>query len=232
MSKSTFLWLVSCLCLFCMPANGQEKKFAKKETVPTDTIPLFQGFAVSTDLVGPGAYLFGSDFMSAEVALEVNLKNRFFPVVEIGYGKTDATNEDSELHYRTSAPYFRVGMDYNVQYKKRLPGYIFAGVRLGYTNFTYDVEGPSLKDPVWGGEAPFAFADVSGNALWGELLAGVKVTVCKNLMMGWSLRYKMRISVSDHPNSVPWYIPGFGANNNTKFGVAYNLIYRIPWKGW
>lgn len=196
----------------------------------TDTIPVFQGFSVMVDAVGPGASLLGSDFFYAEAALEVNLLNRFFPVLEVGYGRTDATNEDTELHYKTAAPYFRIGANYNVQYKKKRPGYIFAGARLAYTTFKYDVDGPSMTDPVWGGEAPFRFTGVKSNALWTELLVGVRAQIHKNFHMGWSFRYKVRLNVKDGDNASPWYIPGFGANDNTKFTGTYDFVYYIPWK--
>lgn len=210
------------------PVEPQRGKIAEWLDL-TDTIPVFQGVNVMTDLVGPGWYAFGGDFLSTEVAVEVNLLNRFFPVLEVGYGCTDATNEDTELHYRTAAPYFRLGLNYNVQYKKKSPGYIFAGARVGYTSFKYDVDGPPMTDPVWGGEVPFRFTDIQSHALWAELLVGVRAQIHKNFHMGWSFRYKVRLNVKDSPNASPWYIPGFGASDNTTFGVTYDLVYRIPW---
>lgn len=238
MLRSILLLAIS-LLLAVAPMSAQTRK--TRQTVEpqrskiaewldlTDTIPVFQGVNVMTDLVGPGWYAFGGDFLSTEVAVEVNLLNRFFPVLEVGYGCTDATNEDTELHYWTAAPYFRLGLNYNVQYKKKSPGYIFAGARVGYTSFKYDVDGPSMTDPVWGGEVPFHFTDIQSHALWAELLIGVRAQIHKNFHMGWSFRYKVRLNVKDSPNASPWYIPGFGASDNTTFGVTYDLVYRIPW---
>lgn len=241
MSRSTILFLISLLFL-TVPVSAQQKPRMQRRTQQeekskwakfldlNDTIPVFQGFNISVDAVGPVGTVLGSDFFSAEVALEANLLRRFFPVVEVGYGQTDATNEESGLHYKTAAPYFRVGLNYNIQYKKRLPGYIYAGARVGFTSFEYDVDGPSMADPVWGGEVPFSFTDIKSNVCWGEILGGVKANVYKNLYMGWSLRYRFRFSITDNKNSSPWYIPGFGANAKSRLGVTYDLIYAIPWK--
>ena len=113
--------LVINLLFVSVPLSAQTKKM-RQVTEPerskiaewldlTDSIPVFQGVSVMTDLVGPGWYAFGGDFFSSEVALEVNLLNRFFPVLEVGYGRTDATNEDTDLQYKTAAPYFRVGLN-------------------------------------------------------------------------------------------------------------------------
>lgn len=236
----SIIQLVISLLLLSAPASAQVKKM-RQSVEPerskiekwldlTDSIPVFQGMSVMVDAVGPGWYALGGDFFSTEVALEVNLLNRFFPVLEVGYGKTDAANEDTELHYKTAAPYFRVGLNYNVQYKKKSPGYIYAGGRVGYTSFKYDVDGPPMTDPVWGGEIPFCFTDIESNALWAELMVGVRTQIYKNFHMGWSFRYKVRLNVKDSPNASPWYIPGFGASDNTSFGATYDLVYRIPWK--
>lgn len=236
----SIIQLVISLLLLSAPASAQVKKM-RQSVEPerskiekwldlTDSIPVFQGMSVMVDAVGPGWYALGGDFFSTEVALEVNLLNRFFPVLEVGYGRTDATNEDTELHYKTAAPYFRVGLNYNVQYKKKSPGYIYAGGRVGYTSFKYDVDGPPMTDPVWGGEIPFRFTDIESNALWAELMVGVRTQIYKNFHMGWSFRYKVRLNVKDSPNASPWYIPGFGASDNTSFGATYDLVYRIPWK--
>lgn len=240
MSRYTILSAISLWLLAALPVAAQQQKrmsaeedqrswIARKLDL-TDTIPVFQGMNVSVDAVGPVGNVLGSDFFYLEAALEVNLMNRFFPILEIGYGSTDATHDDTELHYKTAAPYFRLGFNYNIQYKKKRPGYIYAGARVAYTSFEYDVDGPPLTDPIWGGEAPFRLTGVKSNVLWGELMMGVRAQVFKDFSMGWSLRYKIRLKVKDGESSSPWYVPGFGANDNTKFGLTYDLVYRIPWK--
>ena len=68
----------------------QTKKQKKKEKKPTEVdYPLYNGFSVGMDLWGLGGKVFGSDFVSTEVAVDVDLKHRYFPVAEIGYGSTD-----------------------------------------------------------------------------------------------------------------------------------------------
>ncbi len=60
------------------PANTPpktEKRMPKRKC----HYPLYNGISVSVDLWGPGGKLLGSDFFSSEVAVDVSLKNRFFP---------------------------------------------------------------------------------------------------------------------------------------------------------
>lgn len=65
--------------------------------------PLYNGMSVGLDLWGIGSSVFGGDFLSSEVAVDVNLKNRFFPIAELGYGSTD-TWSDKGIHYKSNAP--------------------------------------------------------------------------------------------------------------------------------
>ena len=95
------LLLLLPLLLFALSTAGQvrqPKRYArdskrlaerkKLEKAASDTLPLYGGIYVGADLYGIGAHLFGSDTKSGEVQIDVNLRNRFFPVVEAGYAQT------------------------------------------------------------------------------------------------------------------------------------------------
>lgn len=210
----------------------------KAQTAGTDTdkdkdkkeVPFYQGTSIAVDVAGLGGKVFGSDFTSAEVGVEVNLKNRFMPVAEIGYGQTDTTDDGTNMHYKTAAPYFRIGMNYNVMFKKtHLPGFISVGLRYGFTSFSYDVSAPDMTDPTWGNiTVPFAYDGVKSNASWAEAVVGFRTRIYKSFSMGWEIRYRVRVNVKEAENSEPWYIPGFGKNGSTNLGITYNLIYKLP----
>ncbi|MBO7267656.1 MAG: hypothetical protein J6V12_07830 [Bacteroidaceae bacterium] len=186
----------------------------------------FQGIYLSGDVFGYIYPLFVKDkYYSTEASITVNLKNRFFPIAEVGYGYTDMVSQLYEIGYRTSAPYYRIGMDYNVQYKNGRPNYIYLGGRMGYTTFSYDVDAPPLKDPVWGGETPIQFTDMLCRAIWIEAVGGVRAEIVKNLYMGWSLRYKYPLHKAPIANGGPWYIPGFGAGDKATLGATYTISY-------
>src|SRR5574344_320518 len=134
--RTTFTYLLSSLLALCLlhscPIQAQgEKKEPKKEESAEPKHPLFQGLTLGVDLFGAGSYLLGDDFLSTEVALTANLGYKFYPVVEIGFGKTD-TNNDKGIHYKTAAPYFRLGVDYNVTAKKRSDSHFYVGARYGF----------------------------------------------------------------------------------------------------
>lgn len=189
---------------------------------------LFRGIYLSADVFGYIYPIFVKDkYYSTELSATVNLKNRFFPTVEVGFGHTDMVSQLYEIGYSTRAPYYRIGMDYNMQYKNGKPNYIYLGGRIGYTSFTYDVDAPALKDPVWGNEVPVHLTDMPCRAIWAEAVAGVRAEIVKNFYMGWSLRYKYPIYKGPIAHGGPWYIPGFGSSSKAAFGATYSITYYL-----
>ncbi|MGL4851512.1 MAG: DUF6048 family protein [Phocaeicola sp.] len=228
-SKFIIPFLAISSLLFSAPMRAQD---AKRGTMSLneEKVPFYQGMNIGVDLLGLGSKLIGGDIFSAEVALEANLLNRYIPVIEVGYAQTETTNDDTNIYYKTAAPYFRVGANYNILFKKPyLPGYLFIGGRVGHTSFSYDVASPDLNDPVWGGvTTPISYSDVKSSATWGEIVFGIKTEVFKNVCMGLSARWKFMFDLGTTPNSEPWYIPGFGKNDSSAIGVTYSISYNLP----
>lgn len=209
--------------------------YAQQETKPlTDeqwkALPLYQGAMAGIDVSALASKALGSDIAGTEAFVTINLKNRFFPVAELGYGSIDTTDDETDIHYKTSAPYLRLGLDYNVFYRKPyLPGYFTVGIRYGFSSFKYDVQSPPLTDPNWEGiTVPVNYQGVKTNAGWAELVAAIKAHVYKGFHIGFSVRYRTRLSLKKHENSEPYYIPGFGKGGKSNFGITYNLIYKLP----
>jgi hypothetical protein len=184
-----------------------------------------RGIHLSADAFGYIYPNFVKDkFYSTELSLAVNLKNRFFPVLEAGVGHTNMVSHLYDIGYSTRAPYYRIGMDYNMQYKNGRSNHIYLGARVGYTAFKYSVDAPALIDPVWGDEAPVQFSSVPSRAVWAEAVGGVRAEILKNIYMGWSLRYKFLLNRSAAYGG-PWYIPGFGTGKKTVLGATYTIGY-------
>ena len=182
------------------PPQGAPPKKEKKDAKEEVHYPLYNGMSVGLDLWGIGSSVFGGDFLSSEVAVDVNLKNRFFPIAELGYGSTD-TWSDKGIHYKSNAPYFRIGMDYNTLYKKQHGHMLLVGLRYGVSSFKYDVDAlglddpiyggivgnPNLDDEIWGGSLPYNHKGMKGSMQWAEFCVGIRAHVWKALYMGLSL---------------------------------------------
>lgn len=205
-------------------AHAQKKKlFVLKE----DSVAFFQGFSVSFDLVGLGMMMM-SDHGEYEGALRVNLHNQWFPIVELGLGRANHDNDDvTGITYKTSAPYFRLGMDWNLLKKKHQKNRIFAGFRYAYTNYKCDVIRENLPDPVWKTVSGFGVRDMKCYMHWAEIVFGIDSKVFGPLHLGWSVRYKRKLFHDEGELGNSWYVPGFGINDRDQIAANFNVIIDI-----
>lgn len=229
------LWLFAAL-LAALPltAGAQE---AKSEG-PTQYIPppdenlrpaLFGGFTLSADLLGPAMMVLG-DYGSAEAALRLNLLNTYLPVVEAGYGRCDTYCKNTDITYKTSAPYIRAGIDINLLKNKLQDNRLTLGARYGLTRYDFDISTPAQTDPVWGGTERHNATGIAATSQWLEVVLGVQVKVWRNLHMGWSVRYKHELSTTENNYAHPYYIPGYGTTTTgTTWAGTYTLVFDLNW---
>ena len=231
--KSISTYIIALLVLSSLlacPARLSAQSVQSRQTGDTTQQPLFQGIMVGVDVYGFLNQALGSDISSTEASIEANLQNRFFPVVEFGYGSIDTTDDETDIHYQTSAPFFRLGVNYNVFYKKpELPGCLTVGLRYGFSSFKYDVQAPDLTDPNWGHtQVPVSYTGVKCNVGWLEAVVGLRANVYKDFHLGLNLRYRSRLNMSQNEHSEPYYIPGYGRGKSTSIGITYSIIYKLP----
>lgn len=223
-------------------ARKQQKKKEEKEKKPVIEYPLYNGVSVGLDLWGMANKALGGDFMNSEVAVDVDLKHRYFPAIEVGYGGTDKWS-DHGTHYKGKGPYFRIGMDYNAFYNKKHSNLLLVGLRYAASSFKYDINALGIEDPsyggaignpgindgIWGGSLPFKHQGMKGSMQWMEVNLAIRAQVWKSLYMGWSMRMRFKLSDSKGTYGNPWYVPGFGKYGNSKMGIAYHITYKLPW---
>lgn len=200
--------------------------YAQEGEKPAEKEKVYNGVYLGIDIAGPAMKLFGTRYLQTEASVDVNLLNRFFPVLEAGYGAIDSHN-DNGLGYKTAAPFFRLGMNYNFKFKQKSESHFYAGVRYGFSAMSYDVSSTNLKDEIWGGALDFNRTGLAATANWVELVGGIRVQIYRRFLMGWSFRWKSRIKITEHEDSTPWYVPGYGYNNPSSFGFTYSLIYKF-----
>lgn len=217
---------ISVLLLCCVATALAQQK--KGMAVPTreDSIPFFRGVAVSVDVVGAAQMAF-SDYGQYEAALRVNLKDRYFPIIEVGLGKADADDATTNLRYKTSAPYGRIGMDFNMMKDKHDIYRIYAGFRYAYTSYKFDVSGDQITDPVWGDKVDYGATDVQCNYHWLEAVVGVDAKLWGPVRLGWSVRYRRRLLHDDGTVGNTWYVPGYGKQGGSRLGGTFNVIIEI-----
>lgn len=189
-------------------------------------LPLFAGVSVGFDVAG-AVMAACTPWGQYEANARLNLRGKYFPTIEIGWGVSDHTNETTEIHYKVNSPFIRLGADYNFMKSLRSGNRIFMGLRYGFTTFKYDVSGPDIEDGIYGTSTPFNFSDVSGKTHWVELVAGVEARVWGILHLGWTVRYKVKVSNKTTDLGNPWYIPGYGRCDSHALGGTFNVIFDI-----
>ena len=210
------------LLLLWLPADAQKLFRLEK-----DSIPLMRGFQVTFDLVGAAQLMF-SDYGQYEAALRLNLHDQWFPIVEVGYGK--AYHEEdivTGMAYKTQAPYFRAGVDFNLLKKKHQENRLFAGFRYAYTSYKVDVWRQDFSDPVWMWPTSYEVRGIQCYQHWLEAVMGLDAQVVGPLHLGWSVRYRRRLSHGEGTLGNSWYVPGFGTQDSSNIGATFNVIIDI-----
>ncbi len=190
--------------------------------------PLFMSVSVGANIWDPFMRALGTDHGGGGVWGMLNLKNRFLPMVELGFGMANSTPDDGNFTYKSNPAFYgKIGVNYNFMYNKD-PKYLFyLGFRAGWSAFKYDITNVTVSDGYWGNDRHFEITGQSSHATWGELLLGLQVGLYKNFSMGWSVSYNFMFNLKDNESSRPWYIPGFGTRN-TKLNISLSLIYTLP----
>lgn len=255
-SRYISTWLISC-ALSVFDGFAVDNTFAPQAIVQTDTVVVtvdstavanatealsnalgkksekkvhfINGFGVGADFVGLVQKATGSDWSQMEVLARMNIKERYFPVFELGLGEADHEGRDLDNRFRVRAPYFRVGCDYNFRYK-HVDGYrFFLGLRYGFSFYNYDLTSSTpIVDPVWGTNQPFNLESLSGNAHWGEVVIGVEARLWSIVRLGWDIRFKLLVTQKADDVGEPWYIPGFGKRpEGIGWGGTFKLMFDI-----
>lgn len=211
------------LLLVAVPSMAQLKMFRMEN----DSIPLFRGFSVSFDVVGAAMLAF-SDHGEIGGALRINLHDQWFPVFEMGIGRANHEKDVvTSITYKTSAPYFRIGMDWNFLRNKHQSNRLYAGLRYAFTSYKVDVIRDQLPDPVWQSKAGFGVEGLSCSMHWAEIVVGIDARIYGPFHLGWDVRYRRRLVHKEGDLGNTWYVPGFGINDQDKLAANFNVIIDI-----
>ena len=160
-----------------------------------------------------------------EIAANVQLAQRFFPTLELGYAGGRANRGDS-IAYNGHGGFFRVGCDINPLKKhKDSPHALLVGIRIGTA--VQGMEQTALKQTLTN-------KGVRADC-WGEIVLGCQVEIAKvqqtAFYMGWMGRLKFLFTRQNEytpaADQYAIYIPGFGNRDNIGWGLNYYLGWRF-----
>jgi hypothetical protein len=214
--------------------NPQPKKKTKKKAAKTEAPqPFFRSVAIQGDILNPFiSKLSAPGSFSFESSVDVNIKNKWFPVWESGYASVNHTAVN-DAQFITHGLFNRIGINIsllkNTDNTLPIKSILYMGLRFGFSSFNYDLKNFTTTDDYWKTSQKIDVLNNHAFAKWGEIVAGVRVNVIKNFTMGWSLRIKVGLS-SGNSTYPPWYIPGYGQKDGSTFGFTYTLGYTLPIK--
>jgi len=162
-----------------------------------------------------------------EIQADVPYKGNFFPTFEFGMQWYDDKRDG--FQYKNNGTYARLGIDMNIVKFESMSDHdiVFIGARYGYSAFNQEADGIGYSN-YWG-TLTTSVPRRTMNAHWAELVFGMKGELLRNFFLGWSLRAKFPVSISNDPNIKPYIIPGLGkTSTDVPFDFSIGLYYRFP----
>jgi hypothetical protein len=169
------------------------------------------------------------DFFEAEADVDFD---QFFVVAN--YGTSTYLIDEPTYRYENSGSYLRLGADINFMHKDPNLNIAFFGLRYSSSTFDdrldYDTQAIIQSETGWPNTRETS-RNSRVRANWYEVVTGLKIRVVKQLYMGFTLRFKLALSLKEADEFRPYYIPGFGKNiNPSAFGFNYYISYRLPFR--
>lgn len=230
--QSTFKYFILLgSLLLCVGINHVNAQDTIPEAKKTSTKWLY-GCAVEVDAASViSSTLINSDTHSMIGDIQVNILNKYLPVIEFGYASADKLLTNN-VGYKTNAIFGKIGIDFNLLKQKKdgkpAPNLFLIGARLGASNYTYDITNVTISGGYWGGSETKNYIKQPATSLWYELTAGIQVEIIKNIYLGWRVRSKKLLGSPKDGDVTPWYVPGLGINNgNSQWEFNYNVGFKF-----
>ena len=190
--------------------------------------PLITDLSVGINLADPLFMAFGQSYASTDIFATLNMWNRLQPTLELGLGWAKSSPDDMNFTYRAKpSPYVKLGANYNFLFKNSPDYQVLLGIRLGYSNFGYDITDAHYVNSYWREMLDYDIKGERSHALWGEAGVGLKVKLWRSWSMGWMIRYHGIFSYGKNEHSRPWFIPGYGPRSSS-LGFTLGISYTLP----
>lgn len=175
------------------------------------------------------------EYSGFEINADFRLTKKLFIAAEVG--NEERTTTTDFLNSTADGSYIKAGVDYNL-YTNWLGAddLIYSGFRIGYSTFNQTINSFTVFNRNQSFEqGTFTTPiEIDGlDAIWGELIMGIKAEVLPNLYMGVNVQFKLLANETEPDNFENVYIPGFNRTfDSGSFGIGfgYNIAYLIPFK--
>ena len=128
-----------------------------------------------------------------------------------------------------------MGVNFKMNNDIRTQNIVYSGFNLGFSQFDQRINIYTIynTNSIYWGESiidePINLNDL--NALWVELVFGLKTEILNNLFIGFELQLKSVLKQRVRQDVTNLYIPGFNRtydSSNLGAGFSYSISYLIP----
>ncbi|PWL57960.1 MAG: hypothetical protein DBY35_14705 [Bacteroidales bacterium] len=208
--------------------SGVEYRDTILTQAPKLVYPRFESVSIGVNVWDPLMRCFGQKYGLIGFWGELSIHNWIKPVVEIGLGQADMTPDNGNYTYKSSvAPYFKIGLNYNFLYNSDPAYSVYAGLRYGISNFSFEATDVTLDQSYWGDDVTFNVPSQRATVGYIEAAIGLKVMIFKNIYLGWDVRMHTIAHKSNLIYGEPWYIPGYGTRTSS-FSASLSVSYTLP----
>jgi hypothetical protein len=194
------------------------------------------GLRLGIDISRPVLSAISGSYTGLEIVGDYRIKKNLYIAAEVGYEKKTTAEDFSNS--TSKGNFIRLGLNYNV-YKNWLDmnNEVFLGYRYGFSLFDQTLNNytPNVSDFENGNYFPAvlitpSLTAESLNAHWSEFMVGLKAETIKNVFVGFSISYKVLMSVKEPEDFKTLFSPGFNRifASSTGFGFNYTVSYLIP----
>jgi len=229
--------LLFVLCSLFLTTTAQtDEPPREKEVRNLYTKPVVRGFSLHADIASPFmGIIVDKSVRTFEIQADINLFDKIFPTIEGGFGSINATLPNGSS-YKTSAPFFRIGFNYNLMKNvtkegapKVIRSYPFVAARYGFGIMPYQINNVKVTSDYWGESETMSFSSSGVFAGWLEIVGGIRVDIKSGFTMGWNVRLKTAFHASKDKTKL-WYVAGYGLTGDTGFAFNYTLGYTFKIK--
>ncbi|EGV43934.2 hypothetical protein BZARG_2348 [Bizionia argentinensis JUB59] len=174
------------------------------------------------------------DYKGFEINGDFRFMKKLYLAGEFGIEEKRTTTD--YIDATASGTYIKLGVDYNA-YENwyGMNNLLYGGFRVAASNFSQKLDsfGVYSQNQYWAPQFTSSETkEFSGlNAVWAEIIVGLKVEVLTNLFLGVNAQFKYIISEKEPGNFENIYIPGYNKTYDSGsfgFGYGYNVSYLIP----
>ena len=202
-------------------------------SLKNDTIEKF-GIRVGADIHKIIRSASNNDYTGFSFDADIRLKESIYISSEIGNEEKQINN--SYINSTAKGNYLKFGAKFKLNKKDiGTQNITYSGLNIGFSGFNQTINSYTIyntNSSTWGESIinePINLNDL--NALWFEILFGLKTEIINNLFLGFEIQLKNIISQKNKQEITNFYIPGFNRTYDSSgigAGFSYTISYLIP----